>query len=215
MYYELISLIAGIVCKLYDDIYDNKRFRNYKNNKVLLETLKGLHFITFTIVSIKEPIFFYLNVIINVLHYISNSSSFLKPYENSLFYSLSIIFLLIDYTKIKWTFNITDILLFGSLCNMGFVEPFLIQKEISIYKLIHRIIGVSCLLLALFFVKYSSDAITYISIYFIGYFFISILVQYYSLFINKKPTKNPKKLKQMKQMKQMNQMKQPKKIEIK
>ena len=193
MYYEFLSLIAGIVCKIYDDIQDNKNFHNYKKNKFLLELLKGIHFITFTTISIDKPLFFFVTVMIIIIQYITNKlslqyltneNSFYKPYENSILYSFSILFLLVDYKKINLNFNMEDYCLIIYLIICIFFEHLLIyKKEICLNKLLIRLVSVIFLLVSLLFINYNDKTIKYLIIYASGYLLVSIMVQYYSLFI--------------------------------
>ena len=184
MYYECVTLISGIVCKLYYDIADNKNFNNYKKNKIFMEILKGLHFITFTTISIDYPLFFYLTVVVHIIQYIMDKGAFYKPYEKSVLYSFSILFLLLDYKKINISFNLSDVsfyIVFSCIC---IVENLLIYKEeICLNKLLLRIVGIIYILFHLLFVKYNDKTIICLIFYAIGYLLVSIMVQYYSLFI--------------------------------
>ena len=51
-----LSCLAGTSCKLYDDLSDNPFLQQFKND-TFMEFLKGIHYISFTALSIDEPIF--------------------------------------------------------------------------------------------------------------------------------------------------------------
>ena len=46
-----IPLLAGVAAKLYDDLEDNNFLQKFRNN-TLMEFLKGIHYISFTSLSI-------------------------------------------------------------------------------------------------------------------------------------------------------------------
>ena len=90
------ALLAGVSCKLYDDLHDNEKLAKFKN-KTLMEFLNGVHYICFTTVSIDNPFWFIFNYIINVAHHLTNDEAFSKPYEKSLFFSFGLLFFFINY----------------------------------------------------------------------------------------------------------------------
>ena len=55
--YIICALIAGAANKIYDDIEDNFRLEQLKTAHNM-EMLKGVHYVTFTILSIAYPLFF-------------------------------------------------------------------------------------------------------------------------------------------------------------
>jgi hypothetical protein len=180
-YFYFCSVLAGVVCKMYDDVNDNQRLQQYKN-PVLMEALKGLHFISATILSIESPIFFLILYLMNALNRITNRKGFSEPYERSGFYSFAILFLFIDYSKIvtlsKYDYGMICLYLLGSL-----VESKISKEEISKFKMFFRF-GMSAIMLLLINIFNLTDGVIYISLYNIGYTILSSLVQYYSLYIN-------------------------------
>ena len=182
----LVSLLGGLSGKAYDDLHDNTLLHKFKN-ATLMEYLKGLHFITFTTVSIDDPLFFIVSYVANICNYVGNKDAFSEAYEYSLLYSFIILFGIIDYAKIQPN-SIIDILLLVAMCITMFLEPvimrhFLQNSEFSYVKLIFRIIFLVCS-----FVSYmlgTSKTAKYLFSYCMGYFIISVLVQGYSWIITK------------------------------
>lgn len=195
------SFFAGAVCKMYDDLVDNPKLQKYKT-EFLLELLKGLHYILFTFVSINQPIFFVIYYICNVLYHICDKKSFHNPYEHSLLYSFSTVFFLINYNtlinncnNVKCWYICASFLCF--ICDSMFCK-----KEYGVFKLMVRVYLLICnILIILVFSNKDSKIPINVSFYIIGYLFISIMVQSYSLLINsnnniiKKDKKKQKKKK--------------------
>jgi len=183
----LLSFLAGLSCKLYDDLDDNIFLKKFKNDK-FMEFLKGIHYIAFTAISIDEPVFFILQYIFNFLQKLTNKEGYKKPYESSVFYSFLLLLFIIDYKNISW-FNKYETLLILFLCLSCFIEPIVSSrylehdKEVSKNKLQFRI----CLLLPIFVILYfiNSTALKYTLVYCIAYMLLSAIIQYYSLFITK------------------------------
>ena len=63
----MLAFISGVSCKLYDDLCDNPHIVQYKT-EYISELLKGIHYVSFTSVSIKYPYFYVVSVMANVLH---------------------------------------------------------------------------------------------------------------------------------------------------
>ena len=182
--YSLLALLAGAVVKLYDDLEDNNLLHKFRNN-ILMEFLKGLQYVSFTSLSIKEPVFFIIQYVANIVNLIGNKEAWSKPYEHSLFYSYLLFFIIIDYKKIT-SFCIIDKLLCIIFIVVLFFEPILMKflyvnkdREYSFTKLIFRCINTVSAIILYFFSK--SNTTKFLTAYSIGYMFISVLVQYYSL----------------------------------
>jgi len=186
-----LSCLAGTSCKLYDDLSDNPFLQQFKND-TFMEFLKGIHYISFTALSIDEPIFFVINYIGNYLHSLTNKEAFKDPYEHSLFYSfLLLIFIFILYNKKVNYLNLKDLLSSAVFLFSWLFEPIftyvLNNKEVSKYKLYSRIyFSISTFLILLF-----SDSIGLkLSLaYMCAYMSLSSVIQYYSLYIIKKQDK--------------------------
>ena len=184
MKYELLSLFAGISCKLYDDLDDNELLASMKT-PFIMELLKGFHYVSFTCISLQSAAFFYAHYLCNVLHSVFNKTAYSKPYESCLFYAFGLLFFIINpydtILSLSWFDKL--FILSGSL--MMLFEPLLFVKDVSIYKLVNRFVFILVNLSVLFFYQSEiSDIVKYTSIYTIGYFLVSCIVQYYSLFVN-------------------------------
>jgi low affinity Fe/Cu permease len=184
--YSLIPLLAGVAAKLYDDLEDNNLLQKFRNN-TLMEFLKGLHYIAFTATSIKEPMFFIIQYVANFVNQFVNKIAWSKPYEQSLLYSALLLFVIIDYKKITYFCLIEKLLtIIFILCLT--LEPivFLFESKDSEYSSSKmKVRGVMVIIYIILYYLSKSNTLKYITAYIIGYLFISVLVQYYSLKIEK------------------------------
>lgn len=183
---SLIALLAGVAAKLYDDLEDNNFLQKFRNS-TLMEFLKGLHYISFTALSVEEPMFFVLNYLYNILHSFGNKEGYSKPYEHSLLYSFLLLFIIIDYKKIT-SFCLIDKLIILAGILMSGLEPLVFNfdskdSEYSFGKMKGRIITMILQIIICYFSI--SNTTKYITSYIIGYLFISVLVQLYSLRMEK------------------------------
>jgi len=182
--YSLIALLAGAAAKLYDDIEDNNFLQKFHNN-TLMEFLKGIHYILFMSLSIEEPLFFLFSYLLNILHSFGNKESYSKPYEHSLLYSFVLLFFIVDYKKIT-SLCLFDKLLIISGILMAALEPLIgpaVKDEYSFAKMICRVIVMVFIIILCYFIR--SNGLKYAAIELIGYLFISVLVQLYSLRMEK------------------------------
>ena len=180
--YSLIALLAGTAAKLYDDLEDNNFLQKFRNN-TLMEFLKGIHYILFMSLSIEEPLLFIIQYVLNILNSFVSKESFSKPYEHSLLYSFLLVFLIIDYKKITALY-LYDKLIIIALILMAVSEPLIgtaVKDEYSFTKLISRVMGMVFLIIQCYFIR--SNGLKYLTIECIGYLFISVLVQLYSLYL--------------------------------
>jgi hypothetical protein len=183
--YSLIALLAGAAAKLYDDLEDNTFLKKFRNN-TLMEFLKGIHYILFMSLSIEEPLLFIIQYVMNIVHSFGNKESYSKPYEHSLLYSFLLVFLIIDYKKIT-SLCLLDKLLIIVFILMSALEPLtcgpVVKDEYSFTKMIDRAIVLIFQIILCYFIR--SDGLKYLTIVYIGYTFISVLVQLYSLRMEK------------------------------
>ena len=189
------AFFAGVVCKMYDDLVDNPKLHKYKT-EFLLELLKGLHYILFTFVSINEPIFFLMFCVSNTLYNICDKKAYHNPYENSVLYSFLSMFLLIDYNNFninKLKINFVTVYVVISYFSFFILDSLLCKSEIGILKIISRTLAlIWSLLIVLLFQNKISCAFINVMFYNIGYLFISIMVQSYSLITNSNNNITPK-----------------------
>jgi hypothetical protein len=183
--YSLIALFAGIASKLYDDLEDNNFLQKFRNN-TLMEFLKGLHYISFTTISVEEPMFFIIQYVMNIAHSFGNKEGYNKPYEQSLLYSFFLLFIIIDYKKVT-SFCVIDMLqciifILGATFETIAMKFLCTNSEYSFNKLIFRCFCILFLTILLYFFT-KSNTFKFIIAYLIGYLFISVLVQLYSLYL--------------------------------
>ena len=168
------SLIAGMACKIYDDLQDNPLLKRYKN-KTFMEALKVVHTMLFTIISLKHPMFFYFVFASIVLpNCIANPASYSNAYESAVLWSFP---LLLFY--MKWPNPITKIEIFFCfmLISTNVFETYYGQEEYSYVKCVTRFYF--CFLSILFYVF--STTLRPLMAYCVGYFLVSSLVQVYSV----------------------------------
>ena len=213
---SLIALLGGASAKLYDDLEDNMLLQKHRN-RTLMEILKGIHFISFISLSIEEPLFFIIQYLCNILHHFGNKEAYNKPYEHSLLYSFVLLFFIIDYKKIT-NFCISDKLI--SIIGIIFfaIEPlfgFDTTSEYSFSKMICRVIGMIVITIQYYFSR--SNSIKYFITYFMGYVVVSILVQCYSLRVEKLEAKEEEaKEEEVKETKEVKEeAKEEAKVEVK
>ncbi len=167
---------------MYDDLNDNPLLYKFKH-KTFMEFLKGVHFISFTAISIHDPLFFIISYVANFLHYLGNQEGYHAAYEHSLIYSFMLLFFILDYRKIT-TMNRIDTLLIVGVCVTLLLEPILMRyffknSEFSHQKMIIRIL--LCILTMFTYGMATSSTVHHLFTYFIGYGVFSVIVQYYSL----------------------------------
>ena len=183
---DIFSFIGGLSAKLYDDIEDNKHLLILKKNTFLLELLKGLHYISFTAVGMSDNLFYLVSYIANCLNLLANNDAYAKPYEHSLTYSFTIGLFLLNYKKIcesiksiySYNFYIEIFAILFFLTFM-FIEPLLVNSEISLMKLCFRISSSFICLFFYFLCQFPTNK--YIFLYSFGYLSFSTLMQYISL----------------------------------
>jgi hypothetical protein len=183
-----LALLSGMSAKAYDDLHDNPRLRQFKSD-TLMEYLKGIHYISLTVLSLDDPLFFYIFVVANILHHLTNNKGYNNPYEHSLLYSFLLLFLLILPPTMNLEF--IDCVLAICACVSMWLEPFLSKyllkdKEFSVLKLVTRVLMLLSTSVWLYLAK--SKTMKYLVSYFVGYFIVSSVVQYYSVLKKLKST---------------------------
>jgi hypothetical protein len=195
---SFISLFSGAVCKLYDDLNDNGYSHTHKD--YINEYLKGLLYITITTISLKNPKFYLMTILLLTMNILLDKNAYANPYEFSGALSYFILFLFIDFSKLKY--KLFDLLfIFGGLI-LGYLSDviFFINTEYSVFKLLFRFFSIIVMILSLcinsFFKIFSNDINIFIFFY-LGYFAIScffqasfILNDTYELFVSTHKTLN-------------------------
>ena len=181
--YTHLAFLAGFAAKSYDDLNDNPKLHKFKTD-FIMEYLKGLHYISFTALSIEEPLFFYAHVIANVLHSITNPIGYSEPYEHSLLYSFLLLFIVLHGKQIS-PVRFNDWLIIVGVLIGFFVEPLFSAPfstaESSFYKMIYRL-GYGAIGSVVLWSFTLCPSAKYILSYIVGYCVLSAIVQYYSVF---------------------------------
>jgi hypothetical protein len=191
--YYILSLFVGIICKIYDDLFDNDLYDEFgiKNKLFVNELLKCLFTICSVIISLKNTYFFILFFIINVSICLMNPDDF-KEYELAGLISGLILIPFLNYENLFQ--NIND-LYFIILFFIGLIitekTTKIIDEEYSFKKLVQRSIATFCLIIFLFFNSYTkylymSNNFNYIIVWTIGYTLTSSLFQLFLLHKNGK-----------------------------
>lgn len=167
-------LIAGMACKLYDDLYDNPLLKKYRN-RTFMEALKIIHAIFFAMVSLNDSTFYYVFCFSIVLNFFSNPSAYQNPYEQSM---LGVYPLLFFYMKSPTGVTKSDFLIVSLFLITQAIESCYCQEEYSRVKCILRLYFF--LLSILCFKMSTSPTLHHLMSYFVGYFGVSFLVQLYS-----------------------------------
>ena len=169
------SLIAGMACKLYDDLKDNPLLKKYRN-KTLMEALKIIHAIFFTIISLKDSTFYYIFCLSIVLNIVSNPTAYTNPYECSMLWVYPLLFF---YMKQPTLITKKEIFFIMAFLSTNFCESYYSQEEYSYLKCAIRLYF--CILSAILYYLSTSPTLHYLMAYFVGYFGVSFFVQLYSV----------------------------------
>lgn len=203
--YQALSLLAGISCKLYDDIQDNPNLLSL-NNSYINEMLKAVHYILVSIISIYYPWFYVLLSSLHVSQYgeaiyniIKNkewkSSSYENPYEFIGLLTYIILFGIILYPRYTANINYkSDYIILAITLIASFAESVSTNEkthEYSYKKLITRIALCIFILILSFVIEKSQDTKIFI-LYILGYLLLSVVVQAYSLYRDRRETSKNK-----------------------
>jgi len=172
-----LSILGGASCKLFDELEDNIYLKQLKDPSVM-EGLKGLHYMAYSVVSILDPLFFIIGYAANFAHFLTNKNGFINPYERSIMYSYLLLFFIIDYKQISHL-SLLDYWIFFWMLYWMAMEPIMGFGEISYFKLYTRTVALFVLWIICFFSQ--SKSVINVLCYLIGYIFVSVSVQYYSL----------------------------------
>jgi hypothetical protein len=183
--YIILAIIAGALCKLYDDLNDNNLYEYFeiKQKEYINEFLKGLHYIFYTILSLNYEwyyIFYTTTLTIGCLY---DPSAYSNYYEFSGLISVYFISLFINYQNII-NFNFYDILFFLIYLIGGKIEFTSMQIEYSKSKLFIRLLSIIffiCILVFNNMYKLFSNNIDCFLYYTIGYLLVSCIFQVFLL----------------------------------
>ena len=174
---EVFAILGGSTAKIYDELIDNK----IQVDPVILESLKGLQWMSLTALSINNFNFNILFVSLVFLNYFFDKDAYTTPYEKS--FPVLLVPLLTNFNTIK-SFYLVDLGLFVSITGGLFIDSILFKDiEISISKCIFRMILAWMAIVSFCILKYynfNSSMIT-VFLYFISYTIVSSLFQLYTI----------------------------------
>jgi hypothetical protein len=171
------SFAAGLACKLYDDLVDNPLLVPYAN-PVLMEFLKGVHYVLGTTVALHEPMYLVIMYAANLVHYTFSPKSYSLPYEKSTLYSFFFLMLLVNSFRVD--FSNYDYLFLAVYLLGHAIDPFVVANDVSLFKLCVRFCW---LCWSLFYALFSASNIMQLCyMYIAGYLAGSVAVQAYSLY---------------------------------
>jgi len=170
-----MAFVAGAAGKLYDDGVDMKYITNQYHIKIL-ETLQCM---LLGAISINSFTFTVINLIINLLNYISNGAAWSAPFESSLLVVFPI-FLFLSIGSREYL-TVPDMIVAVYLAAILFFEPFFIKEETSPRKFIGRFVGTLIMICISMIPLGLSNGIYFTLLYCIGYGVASSIYQGYSI----------------------------------
>ena len=197
---SVLTFLAGVFCKIYDDLNDNNLFHSFhleKNKEYINEFLKTFHTILLIYVSSTHIYPLLLFVIPNILLFIIDSKAFEMPYEYSgiiAFFLFSLYLIISNLSKLKPLFNYYVLLLTIIFLFITYLSDTLLFKNVEFgYKKI-AVRGFSTIMWILMLVinycfKLCPDELLFCLWYFIGYCLTSCMFQLYLIKQNTKPVK--------------------------
>lgn len=167
------AILFGIIMKIYDEITDLK----VNVNPLVIESLKSLNIMFFTLIAYNDFSFSFWTVILGLFTYGADNDHW------KTFIIISLILCVLSYAKPE-----SLLILFGfiiiSIISLN-IEHKLIQEEVSFRKLISRILLLIGGILSLYLLGIENINYIHKSIALgIGASFISIISQIYLLYFN-------------------------------
>ncbi len=185
--YYVLAVIIGILCKLYDDIYDNNLYKDLgisnENIPYFNEILKCSFVLGYAIVTMNYPFFSLIFLSINLFVYYFIKKDDFGPYEIS--GCLSAFFMLPFLNWNIHTINIKDFIFMIYLLipcyNIETITNNDKNPEYSYTKFYFRLVSVVFIILGLFLNKkylFFSESINIAMLFTIGYMATSCIFQY-------------------------------------
>ena len=181
--YIILAIIIGVLCKVYDDIYDNNLYGYLGISKDIIpyfnDILKGLFVIGYTIICINYPFFLITFTLCNIIVYFNCKQDF-NSYEFSIFVSPIILIPFLKWNTNEYYKNtiwliivITGMMMVENLSNK---EK---NKEYSNQKLLLRFISLSMSILIVIYnsEQFISSDLLILFYFSIGYLFVSCITQ--------------------------------------
>ena len=186
----ILPILSGIFSKIYDDIEDNPFLSQFKT-PFIMELLKGLEYVSFTVMSLADPLFLIIIYIVSLISNKVDKDAFASPYEKSLFFSYFLLFFIVDYSKIN-KLGIYEYVALIMLFLGIYIEPST-TTEYSVSKMMGQILAIIILFPMAFLSMFSN--LKTVFFYYTGYMLCSIIVQAYSLFHHKEQKEKVKEIK--------------------
>ena len=201
---SILTFIAGVFSKIYDDLNDNKIFDSlfFKNNKDYInEFLKGIHYILLIYVSSIHIYPLLLFVLPNIILFITDSKAFDMPYEYSgiiAFFLFSFYLVIDNFSKLKTIFNRNIIFIGVTYMILTYFFDTLLFKNVEFgYKKL-AVRGVMTILMTVilsinYYFKLLPDELMFCLWYIIGYCLTSCFFQAYSIWKSNDQPNEPNK----------------------
>jgi hypothetical protein len=194
---SVLTFLAGVFCKIYDDLNDNNLFHSFhleKNKEYINEFLKTIHTILITYVSSFHIYILLLCLLINAFFFIIDSKAYESPYEYSsiIAFSLFTLYLIIDkFTKMKILFKhfifLATICLFGGyICDILLFNKVEFGYKKLVARALYTIIIILILVINYCFTLFPDELLIF-SWYVIGYCVTSCMFQVYLIHQDTKP----------------------------
>lgn len=198
---SILALMAGIFCKIYDDLNDNNLFFDLnleKNKEYINEFLKMIHTALLMYISSYSIYPLLIFCAANLLLFFIDHSAFVEPYEYSGILLLNFILIIVlsdNINEIKNLMNYKTVLVVAAcIGSIAFFDTYIFKNiEYGYKKLAVRGIASIFFLLVLIinhFYKYLQDKYVSPLCYFLGYCIASCSFQIYLIkkYANKKET---------------------------
>lgn len=196
---SVLTFLAGVFCKIYDDLNDNNLFEKHsfllKNKEYINEMLKGLHYILLTYVSSKYiyPILFVATFVITQASF--DEMIFKMPYDlsSTVIFLLFSVYLCFSHIEQLKTFISNVLILFYIVVGVYLFDIFLCPNtvEFGYTKLAVRFFGsISILLVHLtnYFFHFIPDEELFWLWHIVGYSLTSSCFQLYLIRDSEKNT---------------------------
>jgi hypothetical protein len=194
---SILTFLAGVFCKIYDDINDNNLFTYLcldKNKEYINEFLKAVHYILLVYIS-SDHIYALLFIMLpNIILFINDTKAFEMPYEYSgmIAFSIFSFYLAVNnFSKLMLMFNYYIIFYIVIFLLSTYIFDILLCKnlEFGYKKLAVRALAVfftASVLLINYCFKLVPDELTFCLWYIIGYSLISCFFQIFFILKSKK-----------------------------
>ena len=205
---SILTFLAGVFSKIYDDINDNTIFEKisfFKNNKKCInEFLKGVHYILLTFVSSKYIYPLIIILISNIIRLLFDKKAFKMPYEFSgiILFTLLCMYLLVNNLSILYNlYNMQiGVIIIFYLCLTYLFDIYIFKNiEFDYKKLIVRFFS-SLIFFMVFvlntYIKFCPEEMLFGLWYIIGYCITSCMFQAFLIYTSKSnlnKSKEPKK----------------------